>query len=270
MPITGSDLSGHPFDEVPHQYPPSAAAARTMSAPQANNGWLSGFLRKGDKTKKPGKRKAKKDGDSSSNDANDGSLDGGSEHQATSPEIDADGYTIRPPTTYDLNKREVDDFYSSDSDESGSEDPVSGIRVVIRDRPIHNGNGAGLAELQQTVKALSLATPFPRPPTTKRSQYQTMSSLQSSLNRAESCGSLSSTDFRMTPISLGSSLASSPLTRGPTDSVPIAVAFQESIAARFLGSDESRCESQMCGYLKFAFPSRIVQVGRLCRPGKSC
>lgn len=67
----------------------------------------------------------------------------------------------------------------------------------------------------------------------------------------------------MTPISLnsvGSSRGPSPLTIGFNDTVPLAVALQESISARFKGSDESRCEVQMLGSLKIAFPSGIVQV----------
>lgn len=89
------------------------------------------------------------------------------------------------------------------------------------------------------------------------------SAFQNSMQRCKSYGSLTSSDLRMTPISLnsvGSSRGPSPLTIGFNDTVPLAVALQESISARFKGSDESRCEVQMLGSLKIAFPSGIVQV----------
>jgi len=119
--------------------------------------------------------------------------------------------------------------------------------------------------LSKSVSSLATAiepiSALPRP-ISKRSQFQTLSQ-QSSLSRAESYGSLSSTDFRMTPLSFGSSRGSSPLTRGLSDTIPIAVAFQESISARFKGSDETRCQSQVFGSVKFAFPSNIIQVCQL-------
>jgi hypothetical protein len=78
--------------------------------------------------------------------------------------------------------------------------------------------------------------------------------------RCESYGSLQSTDFRMTPVSVGSSRGPSPLTIGINDAVPLAVALQESVSARFKGPDEERCQIQMFGSLKIAFPSGIIQV----------
>ena len=64
----------------------------------------------------------------------------------------------------------------------------------------------------------------------------------------------------MSITSMGSSRGPSPLTIGFNDTVPLAVAIQESISAKFKGTDESRCDVQMLGSLKIAFPAGIVQV----------
>lgn len=107
-------------------------------------------------------------------------------------------------------------------------------------------------------------TALPKPPS-KRTQVMSSPSVsqQNSMTRCKSYGSLSSSEFRMTPVSLnsvGSSRGPSPLTIGFSDAIPLAVALQESISARFKGTDESRCQIQMFGSLKIAFPSGIVQV----------
>jgi hypothetical protein len=47
---------------------------------------------------------------------------------------------------------------------------------------------------------------------------------------------------------------------GNGDVIPLAVAFQEVISAKFKGTDESRCQVQMFGNVKIAFPSGIVQT----------
>lgn len=81
------------------------------------------------------------------------------------------------------------------------------------------------------------------------------------MTRCKSYGSLSSnSEMRMTPVSIGSSRGPSPLTIGFNDTVPLAVAIQESISAKFKGTDESRCDVQMLGSLKVAFPAGIVQA----------
>jgi hypothetical protein len=78
-----------------------------------------------------------------------------------------------------------------------------------------------------------------------------------SMPRCESYSSLS-LEMRMTPISLGSSRGPSPLTANGV--IPIAIAIQESISARFKGSDESKCNSVIYGDLKIAFPAGILQT----------
>lgn len=103
-------------------------------------------------------------------------------------------------------------------------------------------------------------TSIPPPPTRRGQQASPLYSSQSNyLTRCKSYGSLSS-DLRMTPVSVNSSRGPSPLTLGMSDVVPIAVAIQECISARFKGSDESKCQVQIIGSLKIAFPAGILQV----------
>jgi len=52
--------------------------------------------------------------------------------------------------------------------------------------------------------------------------------------------SLSSITEKVVPPPVGLSRGPSPLTLGMTDTVPIAVAFQEMIHAKFKGTDESK------------------------------
>jgi hypothetical protein len=118
--------------------------------------------------------------------------------------------------------------------------------------------------LSKSMSASILGPPMlaslPRPQSKRNNQTSPQLSHQSSsISRCESVSSLSS-DFRMTPISVGSSRGPSPLTLGISDAVPIAVALQESVSACFKGIDETKCQVQVIGSLKMAFPSGIVQV----------
>nr|XP_046914748.1 F-BAR domain only protein 2-like [Dermatophagoides farinae] len=98
-----------------------------------------------------------------------------------------------------------------------------------------------------------------------KSQQTTSSSSSSSMtmngmmSRAESIISLSS-DFRMTPISLCSSRDSSPLTIGMSDTIPVALAFQESVGSCFKGMDENLSRITIIGCIKIAFSAGIIQV----------
>merc|ERR1712155_251041 len=52
----------------------------------------------------------------------------------------------------------------------------------------------------------------------------------------------------------------SPLTLSSTESVPLAVAFQEVVHAAFRGADESRCLVRLLGDMMLSFPAGIVSV----------
>ncbi|KAI1306520.1 F-BAR domain only protein 2 [Halotydeus destructor] len=134
-----------------------------------------------------------------------------------------------------------------DSDSSWDDDSDEDEKKVWKDLVIKPADG----NLRRETSFRPIM-PIARPPSKL--------TMGNSMARAKSYGSLSSTDFRMTPLSISSSRESSPLTRAPSDTIPIAVAFQECISARFKGTDETRCQSQINGSVKFAFPSSIVQA----------
>ncbi|UYV64554.1 hypothetical protein LAZ67_3001171 [Cordylochernes scorpioides] len=80
------------------------------------------------------------------------------------------------------------------------------------------------------------------------------------MTRTESLGSLTSTDFKATSMPVGSSRGPSPLTIGISDTIPLAVAFQEVVHAYFRGTEESRCQVRLVGDMKMSFPAGIVQI----------
>lgn len=123
-----------------------------------------------------------------------------------------------------------------------------------------NRNNVLSKSMSSSILSPPQLTSLPRPPS-KRNQTSPQLSHQSSssISRCESVSSLSS-DFRMTPISVGSSRGPSPLTLGISDVIPIAVAVQESVSACFKGSDETKCQVHLVGSIKIAFPAGIVQV----------
>ncbi|KFM59697.1 FCH domain only protein 2, partial [Stegodyphus mimosarum] len=126
------------------------------------------------------------------------------------------------------------------------------------------------SEMQKPVATSRGGTPtgsimphvIPRPPsrraleTTSRGR---MSPLPYSMTRTESIGSLTS-DFKTTSMPVGSSRGPSPLTIGMSDTIPLAVAFNEVVNACFKGTDETRCQVRLMGDMKVSFPAGIVQV----------
>ncbi|XP_063862787.1 F-BAR domain only protein 2-like isoform X2 [Scylla paramamosain] len=76
------------------------------------------------------------------------------------------------------------------------------------------------------------------------------------LPRAESVSSL---EFRTSGM-MGTSRGPSPLTIGLSDTIPLAVAFQELCHAYFRGTDESRCQVKVTGEMMVSFPAGIVGV----------
>lgn len=148
---------------------------------------------------------------------------------------------------------------------------------------VSNGHNSLSKSVSSSNVLMGPPIAIPRPPSKKLSQVPsspsyvssskmsafTQSNNQSVMTRCKSYGSLTSSEFRMTPVSLNSSRGPSPLTIGFNDTIPIAIAIQESISARFKGTDESRCQTQMFGSLKIAFPAGIVQV-RMYNYSRDC
>lgn len=103
---------------------------------------------------------------------------------------------------------------------------------------------------------------LPRPPSRRALEGSTrgrMSPLPNTMTRTESIGSLTN-DFKTTSMPVGSSRGPSPLTIGISDTIPLAVAFQEVVHAYFRGADESKCQLRLMGDMKVSFPAGIVQV----------
>ncbi|XP_026777780.3 F-BAR domain only protein 2 isoform X6 [Pangasianodon hypophthalmus] len=82
------------------------------------------------------------------------------------------------------------------------------------------------------------------------------------LARAESSSSLSSNaslSASNTP-TIGTSRGPSPITLASQDSLPIAVAFTESVNAYFKGADPSKCIVKITGDMTLSFPSGIIKI----------
>ena len=60
------------------------------------------------------------------------------------------------------------------------------------------------------------------------------------MDRMESFDSVNSIRFNTTSMPVGSSRGPSPLTIGMSDTIPLAVAFSETVNAYFKGTDESK------------------------------
>lgn len=128
----------------------------------------------------------------------------------------------------------------------------------------NNSNGQPLTSLASSLNSSNISNALVNSNSAWSPAYHTVLANANNMTRCKSYGSLSSSsDMRMTPVSItsmSSSRGPSPLTIGFNDTVPLAVAIQESISAKFKGTDESRCDVQMLGSLKIAFPAGIVQV----------
>ncbi|CAL4220570.1 unnamed protein product, partial [Meganyctiphanes norvegica] len=88
---------------------------------------------------------------------------------------------------------------------------------------------------------------LPRPPSRKAldgpsprgRQSPALSSQSQGLSRAESVSSLDFRTTSMTSTGMGTSRGPSPLTIGMSDTIPLAIAFQELCHAYFRGTDEA-------------------------------
>ena len=81
------------------------------------------------------------------------------------------------------------------------------------------------------------------------------------MSRAESASSLEWRSMGGGPYSgVGSSRGPSPLTLGLTDTIPLAIAFQELCHVYFRGTEEARCQVKITGEVMVSFPAGIVSV----------
>ncbi|XP_074640682.1 F-BAR domain only protein 2-like isoform X2 [Tubulanus polymorphus] len=104
--------------------------------------------------------------------------------------------------------------------------------------------------------------PGPPPKTASRTKLTTRGrqSPITNMSRNDSQGSLSSITFNTTSVPIGSSRGPSPLTIGMSDTIPLAVAYTETINAIFKGSNHSKCLVRLSGDMKMSFPQGIVRV----------
>ncbi|KAK7099723.1 F-BAR domain only protein 2-like isoform X1 [Littorina saxatilis] len=70
----------------------------------------------------------------------------------------------------------------------------------------------------------------------------------------------SGSTFSTTSMPIGSSRGPSPLTIGMSDTIPLAVAFTDTINAYFKGTDATKCTVRMTGVLHMSFPIGIIKV----------
>ncbi|KAL8586797.1 hypothetical protein ACOMHN_061310 [Nucella lapillus] len=62
------------------------------------------------------------------------------------------------------------------------------------------------------------------------------------------------------PLTIGMSDTTSPLTIGMSDTIPLAVAFTDTVSAFFKGTDATRCTVRVTGVLHMSFPIGILRV----------
>lgn len=77
------------------------------------------------------------------------------------------------------------------------------------------------------------------------------------MSRSESSGSVT---FNTTSMPVGASRGPSPLTIGMSDTVPLAIAFTETINALFKGTDATKCMVKITGNVMMSFPAGVVRV----------
>ncbi|KAH9515277.1 F-BAR domain only protein 2, partial [Bulinus truncatus] len=103
-----------------------------------------------------------------------------------------------------------------------------------------------------------LPPPIARPPSRTRGLIsQPKINGPTSINRSDSNGSMT---FTTTSMPIGSSRGPSPLTIGMSDSVPLAIAFTETVNAYFKGHDAQKCVVRIIGNVMMSFPAGVVKV----------
>lgn len=77
------------------------------------------------------------------------------------------------------------------------------------------------------------------------------------MSRSESSSSVT---FSTTSMPVGASRGPSPLTIGMSDTVPLAIAFTETINSLFRGTDATKCMVKITGNVMMSFPAGVVKV----------
>ncbi|CAL1539939.1 unnamed protein product [Lymnaea stagnalis] len=113
--------------------------------------------------------------------------------------------------------------------------------------------------LTPTSPLSGLPPPVARPPSRTRGLISQVTKMNgpNPMSRSDSNGSMT---FNTTSMPIGSSRGPSPLTIGMSDSVPLAIAFTETVNAFFKGHDASRCVVRTIGNVMMSFPAGVVRV----------
>eukprot|EP00105_Crassostrea_gigas_P043952 XP_019928100.1 PREDICTED: F-BAR domain only protein 2 isoform X4 [Crassostrea gigas] len=321
-----SDSSGSP-SPVPSSSDQPGPLSRSVKL-RVSRTW---FLKKKKEKKKKKKEKEEKEAQSSDTQSVDTT-------EGTTPDVDDEGYSIRPedPMENSCDKNS----WSSESDSDSDDESKRKIKVAIR--PLSpNGNVSGTVDdIKNSVSQLRLSptaalrkrttTPIdkkmmkrsqsesdtldpikpsqdllnldffstpsasnasglsdllsnsngphdssgPPPPTIPQRpapQPRSKSALPqipsrpvsgrsspaSFMSRSESSSSVT---FNTTSMPVGSSRGPSPLTIGMSDTIPLAIAFTETINAYFKGTDATRCMVKITGNVMMSFPAGVVRV----------
>ncbi|XP_075788364.1 F-BAR domain only protein 2 isoform X4 [Pelodiscus sinensis] len=214
------------------------------------------------------------------------------------PDVDDEGFSIKPEASQ--NTKENHFYSSSDSDSEDDEPrrfhveikPVQPnnsshytIGSITLSPPISRHSPAQMNRNSPTrpTTPLSIGTivPPPRPASRPKISTGKLSGINeiprpfsppltsnsspppiAPLARAESISSISSSaslSAANTP-TVGVSRGPSPVTLGNQDTLPVAVAFTESVNAYFKGADPTKCIVKITGDMTVSFPSGIIKV----------
>uniref|UniRef100_A0A8C5C9G0 FCH and mu domain containing endocytic adaptor 2 n=1 Tax=Gadus morhua TaxID=8049 RepID=A0A8C5C9G0_GADMO len=176
---------------------------------------------------------------------------------ANVPQVDAEGFCIRP----EANENDIlsNSFYSSS--DSDDEDEPRKFRVEIKPVQAAAGpQGAAIDELKASIGSIVLS-----PSALVRSPPLGSQGVSGGGGGggggAVCCGMSQNNNTRvyifLTP---GTSRGPSPITLASHDALPIAVAFTESVNAYFKGADPSKCIVKITGDMTLSFPMGIIKV----------
>uniref|UniRef100_A0A2C9JSW5 MHD domain-containing protein n=1 Tax=Biomphalaria glabrata TaxID=6526 RepID=A0A2C9JSW5_BIOGL len=121
-----------------------------------------------------------------------------------------------------------------------------------------NWNSSTPTSSSVTSPLSGLPPPIARPPSRTRGLIgQPKLNGPIPMSRSDSNGSMT---FTTTSMPIGSSRGPSPLTIGMSDTVPLAIAFTETVNAYFKGHDAQKCVVRIIGNVMMSFPAGVVKV----------
>ncbi|XP_076462263.1 F-BAR domain only protein 2-like isoform X2 [Babylonia areolata] len=174
-----------------------------------------------------------------------------------------------PPTSQPVSSpsNNLTDLFSTPNDSSNS--GLSGSNPTPTITPTPTSSPPSTLVTSPTTPAVAGITALPapvtaRPPSRNRGVIppaipQSVKSQNGpvSLSRSDSGSTFSTTS---TSMPIGSSRGPSPLTIGMSDTIPLAVAFTDTVSAFFKGTDATRCTVRVTGVLHMSFPIGIIRV----------